>query len=195
MNLQTILTFLALYERQGQKMRFHGKYDGRESGICIVAQWSGVSALFMPWSVFVDLAKTGAFKLERMSPAAGGGLHLRPNKKALKMALVQHQGEFTEVKLADCTSKDWKEEYEQWRAGRPKSVWNLGWYAEYRVHQYYGLPWEMVRNRRTKGMADMVLTDQNGKRHHWEIKDLVGAGFQLRPEQAVELGLDDLCTD
>lgn len=195
MNITTIMTFLALYERQGQKMRLRGRYDGREEGVVLVAQWAGISAIFLPWDVFKSLAEAGAFKVERMSPAAGGGLHLRPVKKALKLALAQHQGEFTEVRLDDCTSKMWKDAHSEWRDGRSTSVWNLGWYAEYRIYQHFGLSWSMNRNRRTKGVADLTLTDQNGKNHHWEIKDLVGAGFQLRPEQAAELGLDELCED
>ena len=198
--ITTIMTFLALYERQGATMRNHGRYDGHEEGVCLVCQWAGVSALFMPWSVFQSLASAGAFKVERMSPASSPDgeewVHLRPNKKALKMALVQHQGEFLEVKLQDCTSKVWKQEHLDWvPAGASKYHYNLGYFAEAMLHEHFGLDWSMNRNRRTRGVADMVLTDSEGKRHHWEIKDLIGAGFQIRPERAHELGLDDLCTD
>lgn len=193
-----ISIFLAIYENQGQKMRHKGRYDGSEEGVVLVCQWAGVSALFMPWDVFQELASAGAFKVERMSPAASPDgeewFHLRPNKKALKMGLAQHQGEFTEVKLQDCTSKVWKQEHLEWiPAGASKYHYNLGYFAEAMLHEHFGLEWVMNRNRRTKGVADMVLTDSEGKRHHWEIKDLVGAGFQIRPERAHELGLDNLC--
>ena len=193
--MNKIQAFLALYERQGRKMRHKGRFDGAEEGVVLVAQWAGVSALFLPWAVFSALAEEGAFKVERMSPAAGGGLHLRPNKTNLKRALACHQGEFVELKLADVASKEWKAEHAAWADGKDKRLWNLGWYAEFRLFQHFGLDWTMSRNRRSKGVADIVLTDGDGNRHHWEVKDMIGAGFQIRPERANELGLDELCAD
>lgn len=201
MNLTKIMTVLDVYVQQGRVMRNHGKFAGKEAGVCILLNWAGISAAFMSWALFAQLVREGALYIQRMSDAASKEgevwYHLRPNKKALKLALHKYQNEIEFVKVADCTSKDWKAQHEQWiiqqtgeLSKRTRSWYNLGWYCEFRVRQHFGLDWQMNRNRRTKGVADMVLSGA-----HWEIKDMVGAGFQIRPERAHELGLDELCAD
>lgn len=198
--IDKIRAVLDVYVQQGKVMRRSGKFAGKEAGVCILLNWAGISAAFMSWDVFAQLIREGALYIQRMSFASSKGeewYHLRPNKKGLKLALQKYQDEIEFVKIDDCTSKDWKAQHEQWiiqqtgeLSKRTKAWYNLGWYAEYRIHQHFGQDWVMSRNRRTKGVADMVLEDA-----HWEIKDLVGAGFQIRPEKAHELGLDELCAD
>lgn len=201
MNLDKILAVLDVYVQQGKIMRNRGKFAGSEAGICILLNWAGISAAFMSWALFAQLVREGALYIQRMSDSASKDgevwYHLRPNKKTLKLALQRYQDEIEFVKIADCLSKDWKSEHETWviqqtgeLSKRTKAWYNLGWYAEYRIRQYFGLDWQMNRNRRTKGVADMVLGNS-----HWELKDMVGAGFQIRPEKAHELGLDELCED
>ena len=206
MNLTKILTVLDVYVQQGRIMRDHGKFAGKEAGICILLNWAGISAAFMSWALFAQLVREGALYIQRMSDAASKEgevwYHLRPNKKALKLALQKYQGEVEFVKIADCSSKEWQAEHASWviqqtgeLSKRTKAWYNLGWYCEFRIRQYFGLDWQMNRNRRTKGVADMVLTSPDGKSSHWELKDMIGAGFQIRPEKAHELGLDELCAD
>lgn len=201
MNLTKIMAVLDVYVQQGEIMRNKGKFAGKEAGICILMNWSGISAAFMSWDLFALLVREGALYIQRMSDAAtkDGEIwyHLRPNKKALKLALQRYQNEVEFIKIADCLGKDWKAQHEQWiiqqtgeLSKRTKAWYNLGWYAEFRIHQHFGLDWAMNKNRRTRGVADMVLGSA-----HWELKDMVGAGFQIRPEKAHELGLDELCAD
>lgn len=198
--IEKVLAVLDVYVQQGRVMRNKGRFAGKEAGVCILLNWAGITAAFMSWDIFAQLVREGALYIQRMSANASKGeewYHLRPNKKALKLALQRYQNGVQFVKLADCTSKDWKSEHEAWilqetgeLSKRTRAWYNLGWYAECRIHQHFGLDWVMNRNRRTKGVADMVLAGA-----HWEIKDLVGAGFQIRPEKAHELGLDELCAD
>lgn len=200
MNIDKINAVLDVYVKQGKIMRNKGKFNGKEAGICILLQWAGITACFMNWELFALCVQMGALKISRMMD--GESYNLRPNKLQMKEFMRLHQHEMCWVSIADCTSTAWKQLHKNWvitQTGewtkKSRASHNLGWFAESQVLAHFGQEWKMNRNRRTKGVADMVLTDANGKRTHWELKDMVGSGFQIRPEKAQELGLDALCAE
>lgn len=120
-----------------------------------------VKAVFMPAEVAVEIGGN-AVKWAKKSDQTGGGDQLRGQTMPLRLAILARCGQYLPNwawQVIDLGSPDEiRQQYETWRAGRPKAAYNLGNFAEWLVAVKLGDVDHPHRNNNdSKAVADIEI--------------------------------------